>query len=73
MDGHTHLDLRYLLVGDESDPCPAPGESQEVAWFSWEEAEAMADEALVGALRAGGAPVWARSAARWGAGEEMSA
>lgn len=50
--GHVHLDVRYLLVGPDADPAPPPGESQEVAWFGWEEAEALADEALVGALAA---------------------
>lgn len=49
--GHTHLDLRYLLHA-EGDPDPAPGESPAVAWFGWAEAIALADEALVGALRA---------------------
>lgn len=50
-DRHVHLDLRYLLVGPDLDPAPPPGESQEVAWFSWSEAEAVADVALAGALR----------------------
>jgi 8-oxo-dGTP pyrophosphatase MutT (NUDIX family) len=50
--GHTHLDLRYLLLGGDGDPHPAPGESQEVGWFSWSAVTAMADEALIGALRA---------------------
>jgi 8-oxo-dGTP pyrophosphatase MutT (NUDIX family) len=50
--GHTHLDLRYLLLGGDDDPRPAPGESPEVRWFSWSDATAVADEALIGALRA---------------------
>lgn len=50
--GHTHLDLRFLLLGPDDDPAPPPGESQEVRWFSWEEAEETADESLAGALRA---------------------
>lgn len=49
--GHTHLDLRYLLHGGTGDPDPPPGESQDVRWFGWEEALAVADAALVGALR----------------------
>ncbi len=49
--GHTHLDLRYLLVAADADPRPAAGESQEVAWFGWEDAIAVADPGLVGALR----------------------
>ncbi len=50
-DDHVHLDLRYLLLGPDADPNPPPGESQEVAWFAWDEAQALADEALDGALR----------------------
>ncbi len=50
-DGHVHLDLRYLVFGPDADPAPPPGESQEVAWFTWEAAAALADETLVGALR----------------------
>ena len=50
-DDHVHLDLRYLLLGPDADPAPPPGESQEVAWFAWDAAAAVADEALVGALR----------------------
>lgn len=49
--GHTHYDLRFLVRAPEVAPNPAEGESQEVAWFSWTEAEAMADAGLVGALR----------------------
>jgi 8-oxo-dGTP pyrophosphatase MutT (NUDIX family) len=49
---HLHLDLRYLLLGADQDPAPAPGESPAVAWFDWPTARALADEALVGALRA---------------------
>ena len=50
--GHTHHDLRYLLFGADEDPVPPPDESPAAAWFSWEEAFAVADAALVGALRA---------------------
>jgi 8-oxo-dGTP pyrophosphatase MutT (NUDIX family) len=50
--GHTHLDLRYLLVAPDRAPAPPPGESQEARWFGWDEAAAVADEALLGALRA---------------------
>lgn len=49
---HVHLDLRYLLVSPDEDPQPGTGESPHVAWFSFAEAEAVADEALVGAIRA---------------------
>ena len=50
--GHVHLDLRYLLLAPDDDPAPAPGESQEARWFSWDEADAVADESLRNALRA---------------------
>ncbi len=49
--GHTHIDLRYLLGGDDRDPCPPPGESPHVAWFPFDTALVMADEALAGGLR----------------------
>jgi 8-oxo-dGTP pyrophosphatase MutT (NUDIX family) len=48
--GHIHLDLRYLLWAPDRDPAPGPGESQEVAWFSWESAAVLADDALAGGL-----------------------
>jgi 8-oxo-dGTP pyrophosphatase MutT (NUDIX family) len=48
--GHTHLDLRYLLLGEDRDPQPPPGESPEARWFSWDEAMATADVALIDAL-----------------------
>jgi len=50
-DGHTHLDLRYLLLASDADPSPPPGESPEVRWCTWEEAEALCDVALAAALR----------------------
>ncbi|MHB8219481.1 MAG: PhzF family phenazine biosynthesis protein [Acidimicrobiales bacterium] len=50
-NGHTHLDLRYLLVGSDDDPAPPPGESPDARWCSWVEAETMADDALAGGLR----------------------
>lgn len=50
--GHVHLDLRYHLVVTGSDrPAPRAGESQEVRWFSWDEALAVADPGLAGLLR----------------------
>jgi len=49
-NGHTHLDLRYLLVAPDEDPSPPPDESPEARWYSWDEAVAVADAALVGAL-----------------------
>ena len=47
--GHTHLDLRWLLVGSGV-PAPPPDESQDVAWFGWDAAMAIAEAGLVGAL-----------------------
>jgi len=48
--GHLHLDLRYLVLAPDEEPSPGPGESQQVAWFSWEAAADRADESLAGAL-----------------------
>jgi 8-oxo-dGTP pyrophosphatase MutT (NUDIX family) len=50
--GHTHLDLRYLLVGPDREPSPPAGESPHARWFSWSKALELSDEALAGALRA---------------------
>ncbi len=50
--GHTHLDLRYLLDGGEADPTPPPEESQDVAWFSWDDALAKAEPNMEGIIRA---------------------
>lgn len=49
--GHTHLDLRYLLHSDPVDPSPPIGESQDVRWFAWPDAIALAEEGLNGILR----------------------
>lgn len=46
--GHTHLDLRYLFFGDDSDPSPPPGESQDVRWFAVEDALMLVDDSLSG-------------------------
>ncbi len=55
--GHTHLDLRYLLaVRGDDEPAPPEDESQDVRWFGWQEAAAVADLGLGGFLRAN-APV----------------
>jgi len=55
--GHTHLDLRYLFdggvaEGGSADPAPPAGESQEIGWFDWPAAIAIADDGLRGALTA---------------------
>jgi 8-oxo-dGTP pyrophosphatase MutT (NUDIX family) len=47
-----HLDLRYLVVAPPLEPAPGPGESPLARWFTIDEALAVADEGLVGALRA---------------------
>ena len=49
---HRHLDLRYLLEAPDRAPAPAAGESQEVKWFPWHRAVAVADVGLEGVLRA---------------------
>ena len=49
--GHTHLDLRYLLRADDVDCSPPAGESPHCRWFTLGEALAIADPGLVGALR----------------------
>ena len=48
--GHLHLDLRYLVVTAPLEPQPSADESQAVRWFSWDEALAIADAGLRGAL-----------------------
>jgi hypothetical protein len=48
--GHTHLDLRYVLVAGDVDPDPPAGESQDVRWFDWDEAIEISDDGLRGIL-----------------------
>ena len=48
--GHFHLDLRYLLLCDDAEPCPPAGESQQVRWVSLEEAAEMCDAGLAEGL-----------------------
>jgi 8-oxo-dGTP pyrophosphatase MutT (NUDIX family) len=50
-NGHTHLDMRYMLLGPDKEPSPPPDESPHVRWFSWADAFGMSDDALAGALR----------------------
>jgi 8-oxo-dGTP pyrophosphatase MutT (NUDIX family) len=47
--GHTHLDLRWRVRAD-GDPAPAEDESQDVRWFAWDDAIAIADPGLRGLL-----------------------
>jgi len=62
--GHTHLDLRYLLVGTDTDPAPGPGESPAVRWCSFDEAAELADQALAGSL-ASARRLWSEQGASW--------
>jgi 8-oxo-dGTP pyrophosphatase MutT (NUDIX family) len=64
--GHTHLDLRYLLIGPARDPAPPPGESQAVQWFDWDEARDLADDALLDALDAA-RDLWRQHQDAWSA------
>lgn len=48
---HIHLDLRYLVTAPPVAPAPPEGESQDVRWFPWYQAIAMAEPGLEGALR----------------------
>jgi len=50
-EGHVHLDLRYVLLCADAEPAPAAGESQQVRWFTLDEALAIADEGLADGLR----------------------
>ena len=48
--GHTHYDLRYVLVAPPVDPAPADDESPEVYWFDFEAARERCEPALAPAL-----------------------
>jgi len=48
--GHTHYDVRYVLVAEPSDPAPPEGESQDVYWFDFESAQERCEPALAPAL-----------------------
>lgn len=51
--GHVHLDVRWLVrTPAGAVPAPAPGESQDVAWFTPQEALATTDLAAGNAIRA---------------------
>ena len=49
--GHFHLDLRYLLLGEDADPNPPLGESPDARWCGWDEALTLVDPALGDGLR----------------------
>jgi 8-oxo-dGTP pyrophosphatase MutT (NUDIX family) len=48
--GHTHYDLRYVLLGEPSDPRPAANESPDVFWFEFDAALERAEPTLRAAL-----------------------
>ncbi len=48
--GHTHYDLRYVLLARANDPAPGAGESPEVHWFDFASARERCEPALVAAL-----------------------
>lgn len=51
--GHVHLDIRWLVrVPAGAEPAPAEGESQDVAWFTPDEALRVTDLAAANAIRA---------------------
>ena len=48
--GHTHFDLRYVLVAAAVDPTPSKGESPDVYWFDFDAAQQRCEPALNPAL-----------------------
>jgi 8-oxo-dGTP pyrophosphatase MutT (NUDIX family) len=48
--GHTHYDLRYVLIADPLDPTPPDHESPEVYWFDFDQAPRRAEPTLSAAL-----------------------
>jgi nitroimidazol reductase NimA-like FMN-containing flavoprotein (pyridoxamine 5'-phosphate oxidase superfamily)/8-oxo-dGTP pyrophosphatase MutT (NUDIX family) len=57
--GHTHYDLRYLMIAAPEDPCPPADESPDVYWFEPEAALERCHESLRPALTAlAGHPLW---------------
>jgi 8-oxo-dGTP pyrophosphatase MutT (NUDIX family) len=48
--GHTHYDLRYILVAPPVEPSPPEGESPEVFWFDFAAAQERCEPALAPAL-----------------------
>jgi len=61
--GHTHYDLRYVLLAEPVDPTPPPEESPDVFWFSFEDARVRCEPGLAAAIDA-----LAVAAPRWGVG-----
>jgi 8-oxo-dGTP pyrophosphatase MutT (NUDIX family) len=58
--GHTHYDLRYVVVAPPIDPSPPANESPEVEWFDFDAAMERCEAPLVPALAK-----LARSFATW--------
>ena len=50
--GHTHYDLRYVLLSTPEEPRPSAGESPDVHWFSFDEARERCEVSLRPALEA---------------------
>jgi 8-oxo-dGTP pyrophosphatase MutT (NUDIX family) len=48
--GHTHYDLRYVLLSQPVDPSPPDHESPDVYWFNFEDAPTRAEPTLSAAL-----------------------
>jgi 8-oxo-dGTP pyrophosphatase MutT (NUDIX family) len=49
--GHTHYDLRYVLIGEPLDPHPPANESPDVFWFDFDAAIERAEPTLGAALK----------------------
>ena len=43
--------MRYLLDRGDADPAPPAGKSQEVAWYTWDEAAAITGPCMEGIVR----------------------
>ncbi len=48
--GHTHYDLRYVIIAPPLDPSPPENESPEVYWFDLDTAQERCEPALAPAL-----------------------
>jgi 8-oxo-dGTP pyrophosphatase MutT (NUDIX family) len=48
--GHTHYDLRYVLVAAPDDPTPGEGESPDVFWYDLAAAKERCEPGLVPAI-----------------------
>lgn len=48
--GHTHYDLRFVVLSEPVDPSPPEGESPDVFWFDFDDALTRCEPALAPAL-----------------------